>query len=86
MYVESATGLQAYGNSGMPRNDDSSRFGKLFKVYFNSETQVLLVGCGGMAMGHRGRGAVHQGVWVGHMGYGSDIWGMGYGSDIWGMG
>lgn len=32
--------MQAYGNSGMPRNDDSSRFGKYFKIFFNPNSQA----------------------------------------------
>ena len=33
-----------FGNSNMPRNPDSSRFGKLYKLYFNKQTQKL-TGC-----------------------------------------
>lgn len=35
--------LEAFGYAKMPRNDDSSRFGKLIKLFFNSEGAV----CGG---------------------------------------
>ena len=35
--------LEAYGNAVMPRNDDSSRFGKLYKVHFNESR--MITGC-----------------------------------------
>ena len=31
--------LEGFGNSNMPRNPDSSRFGKLYSIYFDSCTQ-----------------------------------------------
>jgi len=36
--------LEAFGNSGMPRNDDSSRFGKLYKVFFQPSDRHI-TGC-----------------------------------------
>eukprot|EP00656_Telonema_subtile_P056929 TRINITY_DN9247_c0_g2_i6.p1 TRINITY_DN9247_c0_g2~~TRINITY_DN9247_c0_g2_i6.p1 ORF type:complete len:1008 (+),score=215.87 TRINITY_DN9247_c0_g2_i6:201-3224(+) len=33
--------MDAFGNSCMPRNDDSSRFGKLYKIYFNKRSQQV---------------------------------------------
>jgi len=36
--------LEAFGNAKMPRNNDSSRFGKLYKAYFNTEDKMI-VGC-----------------------------------------
>jgi len=36
--------LEGFGNSNMPRNPDSSRFGKLYKIFFNKTTQKL-TGC-----------------------------------------
>ena len=33
-----------FGNSNMPRNPDSSRFGKLYKLFFNKQAQKL-TGC-----------------------------------------
>ena len=33
---------KAYGNSVMPRNDDSSRFGKLYKLHFHPATQAAV--------------------------------------------
>jgi myosin heavy subunit len=36
--------LEAYGNAAMPRNNDSSRFGKLYKVYFHPGDQHI-TGC-----------------------------------------
>ena len=40
-YGNCVTSLQAYGNSVMPRNDDSSRFGKLYKLHFHPETCTI---------------------------------------------
>jgi len=42
--LETTPLLEAYGNAVMPRNDDSSRFGKLYKVYFGPETERI-TGC-----------------------------------------
>lgn len=36
--------LEGFGNANMPRNPDSSRFGKLYRVYFRTDTQKL-TGC-----------------------------------------
>lgn len=36
--------LEGFGNANMPRNPDSSRFGKLYRVYFRPDTQKL-TGC-----------------------------------------
>lgn len=36
--------LEGLGNSNMPRNPDSSRFGKLYKIYFNKQTKMM-TGC-----------------------------------------
>lgn len=42
--LETTPLLEAYGNSVMPRNDDSSRFGKLYKVYFGHQSRMI-TGC-----------------------------------------
>lgn len=36
--------LEAFGNASMPRNPDSSRFGKLFQIYFDRQ-QKFVKGC-----------------------------------------
>jgi len=36
--------LEGFGNANMPRNPDSSRFGKLYEVYFDKSTKEL-TGC-----------------------------------------
>jgi len=36
--------LEGFGNANMPRNPDSSRFGKLYKVYFDKHTKFI-TGC-----------------------------------------
>lgn len=33
--------MDAFGNSCMPRNDDSSRFGKLYKIYFDRRSRQV---------------------------------------------
>lgn len=33
--------MDAFGNACMPRNDDSSRFGKLYKVFFDRDTELV---------------------------------------------
>ena len=33
--------LEGFGNANMPRNPDSSRFGKLYKVYFSPRSKLL---------------------------------------------
>eukprot|EP00656_Telonema_subtile_P049651 TRINITY_DN6216_c0_g1_i3.p1 TRINITY_DN6216_c0_g1~~TRINITY_DN6216_c0_g1_i3.p1 ORF type:complete len:1326 (-),score=425.50 TRINITY_DN6216_c0_g1_i3:75-4052(-) len=33
--------LEAFGNASMPRNPDSSRFGKLFQIFFDSQRQCI---------------------------------------------
>ena len=33
--------MDAFGNACMPRNDDSSRFGKLYKIYFSKQKQTV---------------------------------------------
>jgi myosin heavy subunit len=42
--VKSNVVLDAFGNATMPRNDDSSRFGKLFKIYFSKQNRHV-TGC-----------------------------------------
>jgi len=36
--------LEGWGNANMPRNPDSSRFGKLYQIYFNREKRFI-TGC-----------------------------------------
>merc|ERR1711966_454168 len=36
--------LEGFGNANMPRNPDSSRFGKLYKIFFSKEGQEV-TGC-----------------------------------------
>jgi len=33
--------MDAFGNACMPRNDDSSRFGKLYKIYFDKSNKTV---------------------------------------------
>jgi len=37
--------LEGFGNANMPRNPDSSRFGKLYKVYFAKRGDKMISGC-----------------------------------------
>jgi len=39
--LDSSEILDAFGNATMPRNDDSSRFGKLYKVYLDKDTGYI---------------------------------------------
>lgn len=51
--------LEGFGNANMPRNPDSSRFGKLYKIYFDKYGDKTISGdsfpepCQGEGIGHR---------------------------------
>lgn len=42
--LQSTPILEAFGNAKMPRNDDSSRFGKIYRVFFD-KTDREIIGC-----------------------------------------
>ena len=33
--------MDNFGNACMPRNDDSSRFGKLYKIYYEDDDKTV---------------------------------------------
>jgi hypothetical protein len=41
LMLETTPILEGFGNANMPRNPDSSRFGKLYKVYFSKRTREV---------------------------------------------